>query len=153
MRRIFIGLMIIGHGALAQQQGVSDKEFGKLSWLEGTWVRTNVKPGRSGTERWVRRSGNELMGWGVSMKGADTSFVEKLKVIVKSGSIYYVSDVPENAKPVDFILTSIDDDGFVCENPSHDFPKKISYRLTGNSIRAVISGDGKEMEFLFERTN
>lgn len=85
------------------------------------------------------------------MKGTDTSFVEKLKLVIKSGAIYYVSDVPENAKPVDFKITSIDDNGFVCENPAHDFPKKISYRKDGNKIRAVISGDGKEMEFLFSR--
>ena len=83
------------------------------------------------------------------MKGADTSFVEKVKIVVKGGEIYYVADVPENSKPVDFKITSIDDKSFVCENPAHDFPKKIAYYKDGNNLRAVISGDGKEMEYLF----
>jgi hypothetical protein len=149
--RLVVALLIVSHGAFAQTHRVSDKDFGKLSWLEGTWIRTNAKPGRSGTEVWVRENAKELIGRGVSMKGNDTSFVEKLKIVIKNGSIYYVSDVPENPKPVDFIITAIDDDGFVCENPLHDYPKKIVYRRTGDKLRAVTSGDGKEAEFLFER--
>ena len=143
-------MLIIAHGTYGQAS-VTDSDFKKLSWLEGTWTRTNVKPGRSGTERWIITGDKELTGWGITMKGADTSFVEKLKLIVKDGNIFYVSDVPENHRPVDFKLTSIDDNGFVCENPAHDFPKKIAYRRDGKTIRATISGDGKEVAFLFER--
>jgi hypothetical protein len=137
--------------AALAQPAVTVHHFSKLSWLEGTWVRTNVKPGRSGTERWVRGNGEEWIGWGVSMKAADTSFVEKLKIVIRDGAIYYVSDVPENPNPVAFKMTAIDENGFTCENPAHDFPKKISYKRDGSKVRAVISGDGKEMEFLFEK--
>jgi hypothetical protein len=151
MRLTIILFFIIQSTASCQTAKVTEKDFDKLLWLEGTWTRTNSKPGRNGTEHWVRGKGKELMGWGVSMKGSDTTFVEKFKLIAKSGALYYVADVPENQKPVDFLLTSIDADGFVCENSAHDFPKKISYHRNGNSIRTVISGDGKEMEFLFER--
>ena len=137
--------------ASCQSAPNADKDFSKLSWLEGTWVRTNAKPGRSGSEQWTRGKGSEWIGWGVNMKGADTTFVEKLKIVIKAGDIYYVSDVPENAKPIDFKITSIDEKSFVCENPAHDFPKKIAYYKDGNNLRAVISGDGKEMEYLFKR--
>lgn len=86
------------------------------------------------------------------MKGADTTFVEKLTIVIKSGNLYYVSDVPENPKPVDFKITFVDEKSFVCENPAHDFPKKIAYNKDGsNNLRAVISGDGKEVEYLFRR--
>jgi hypothetical protein len=135
----------------AQTVPSAEKDFGKLSWLEGTWIRTNAKPGRSGSERWIRSQANELTGWGVNMKGADTSFVEKLKIVIKAGAIYYVSDVPENPMPVDFKITSINETSFVCENPNHDFPKMIAYYKDGNNLRAVISGEGKSMEYLFKR--
>jgi hypothetical protein len=144
---------IISQAAFCQSGPATEKDFDKLSWLEGTWVRTNAKPGRSGTERWVKGNGKELIGWGVSMRGNDTSFVEKLKVVARPGAVYYVSDVPENPKPIEFRITSIDDNHFICENPSHDFPKKISYHRDGNKVRAVISGDGKEIEYLFEKKN
>jgi hypothetical protein len=150
MKSLALSLLLILSGC-AFAQTKSEKDFAKLSWLEGTWTRTNAKPGRSGVESWVKGMGKELIGLGVNMKGSDTSFVEKLKIIIRDGDIYYVSDVPENPKPVEFKVTSLDEKGFVCENPNHDFPKKISYQHDGNKLRAVISGDGKEMEYLFER--
>jgi hypothetical protein len=142
----FLALPLLGS---CQSTPKAEKDFSKLSWLEGTWVRTNAKPGRSGSEQWAKGKRNEWIGWGVNMKGADTTFVEKLKLVIKGGDIYYVSDVPENSKPVDFKVTSIDEKSFVCENPAHDFPKKIAYYKDGNNLKAVISGDGKEMEYLF----
>jgi Domain of unknown function (DUF6265) len=126
-------------------------DFKKLYWLEGTWVRTNIKPGHSGNERWVKISPTELQGTGVSMKGTDTAFVEKFKLVIKNNTIYYVADVPENKQPVDFKLTEISEKEFSCENPEHDFPKKIRYRKDGNIITATISGNGKSVDYLFEK--
>ncbi|WP_315820030.1 hypothetical protein [Paraflavitalea speifideaquila] len=62
-----------------------------------------------------------------------------------------MADVPQNKEPVYFKLTAITKDGFTCENPNHDFPKKIDYKLDGNKLRATISGDGKAIDYLFER--
>jgi hypothetical protein len=140
-------VLFSGH-ALAQP---SSRDFNKLNWLEGKWIRTNVKPGKSASEMWKKISGTEWKGKGVTLKGTDTVFVEKLKLIAKEGSIYYVADVPENKSEVLFKFIELTDHGFVCENPKHDFPKRISYSIDGNKLKAVISGDGKSMEFLFER--
>jgi Domain of unknown function (DUF6265) len=129
----------------------SSNDFNKLNWLEGKWIRTNVKPGKSASEMWKKISSTEWKGKGVTLRGMDTLFVEKLKLILKEGNIYYVADVPENKSEVLFKFTELTDHDFVCENPKHDFPKKISYHVDGNNLKAVISGDGKSMEFLFER--
>jgi hypothetical protein len=48
-------------------------------------------------------------------------------------------------------LTEITYTGFVCENPGHDFPKKISYHVEGHKLKAQISGDGKSVDYIFER--
>ena len=129
----------------------SNEEFKKLDWLEGTWTRTNVEPGRSAYEKWQKISTSEWSGLGVNMKGDDTTFIEKLKLVIKAYNIYYVADIVENKEPVYFKLTSITDDGFVCENAQHDFPKKISYKKDGEKVRATISGDGKSIDYLFEK--
>ncbi|MEJ0031063.1 MAG: DUF6265 family protein [Bacteroidota bacterium] len=126
------------------------QDLAKVEWLNGTWNRTNAKPGRSGSEMWTKNN-NELIGRGVTMKGVDTAFVEKLKIVAKDGKLFYVADVPENKTTVWFEFTSLTDKGFVCENPKHDFPKKISYSLDGDNLKAVISGDGKEIDYLFVR--
>jgi hypothetical protein len=149
---IFIFLALLESSGFCQTP-VTQQDFGKLAWIEGTWVRTNAKAGRSATEQWVKGNGEEWTGLTVSMKGSDTTLVERMKLITHDGAIYYVADVPENKEPVPFKVTAIDKDGFTCENPAHDFPKKIAYRREGNNLRAVISGDGKEIEYLFERKN
>lgn len=122
----------------------------KVAWLTGTWTRTNVKPGRSGVEVWDLKNG-ELIGRGVTMKGVDTAFVEKLKIVAKDGKLFYVADVPPNNGEVWFEFTSLGDKSFVCENPRHDFPKKIAYDLDGDNLKAVISAGEKSVDYLFVR--
>ena len=128
----------------------NQNEAGRVDWLVGTWTRTNAKPGRSGAEVWTKVN-NELIGRGVNMKGADTAFVEKLKIVSKDGKLFYVADVPENDGEVWFEFTELTNKSFVCENPTHDFPKKISYALEGDQLKATISGGGKEIDYLFVR--
>ncbi len=132
-------------------RGQSASDFKKLTWLEGSWIRTNAKPGRSGVEWWKMAGVNELTGRGISLKGVDTTFVEKLRITIHDNVICYVADVPENKEPVYFRFTSLTGNSFVCENPAHDFPKKISYSLDGRKLTAIVSGDGKEIVYLFER--
>lgn len=149
---LFLILLLISTGAIGQNNSSQATEkFKKLNWLIGTWERTNVKPGRAAHERWEKISENELLGYGVSLQGKDTVFMEKLRILIKQDSIVYVADVPENKKPVYFRLTEVTNSGFICENVKHDFPKKISYQLEGRKLKAQISGGGKTIDFLFER--
>lgn len=92
-----------------------------------------------------------MIGRGFNLKGVDTVFVEKIKIVVKDNELYYVADVPENKGEVYFRFIHFSRDGFVCENPQHDFPKKIAYSFDGKTLRATISGDGKQMDYLFEK--
>lgn len=149
---LFILLLAVSTTAIGQvNSNQITEKFKKINWVIGTWYRTNAKPGRSGIEKWEITSANELRGFGINLQGKDTTFVEKLRIIIKDDNIVYVADVPENQKPVYFKLTEISDTGFVCENPEHDFPKKISYQLEGKKLKAQISGDGKAIDYLFEK--
>ncbi len=144
-----LSVVLISVSGFAQSPQLNGKDgLKKLSWLEGTWGRTNVKPGRTAHERWVRTESG-LQGWGVSMNGSDTSFVEKIKIVLKDNQLFYTADVPENKEPIYFKFTELTATSFVCENPTHDFPKKISYQLDGKNLKATISGAGKSMDYLF----
>ncbi len=152
MSKLYLSLLFALTGHLLAGQSLSKKtttDFNKLKWMMGTWTRTDSEPGQTGIESWQKISPHEFQGSGVTMKGADTLFIEKLKIEIRDNSIYYVSDVPENPKPVSFALTEITESGFVCENPQHDFPKKISYQLSGESLKATISGNGKSIDYFF----
>ena len=143
---VLVVLTIAATSAFAQTT-----DIGKVEWLVGKWTRTNAKPGRSGVEIWTKKSATELVGRGISLKGTDTTFVEKLRIVVKDNKLFYVSDVPENKGEVWFGFTVLTENGFVCEDPKHDFPKKISYTLSGGELTAVVSGDGKMIDFVFKR--
>jgi hypothetical protein len=83
------------------------------------------------------------------LKGTDTVFTEKLQLIIKDNSVFYVADVPGNNGLVYFKLTTVTDTSFVCENPAHDFPKKIAYTLTRGKLNATVSGNGKAIDYVF----
>lgn len=150
--RILFMLILISDVALCQDLQ-SEQKLRKLSWLEGTWNRTNVKTRRTVSERWEKTDQGDFRGWGVSMNGQDTSFVEKLTIITKDNEVYYVADVPENKELTYFRFIELTATGFVCENPEHDFPKKISYQLNGTKLKATISGNGKSIDYFFEKLN
>ena len=151
MKQCFFLLIVVLYSSCMYGQAPTAADFKKLDWLQGTWNRTNAKPGRGGNERWTKVSATAWQGVGVTLRGKDTAFIEKLQLVTKDGNIYYVADVPENKGAVCFKFTAISNDGFTCENPEHDFPKMISYKKEGNTIRAVISGNGRSMEYLFAR--
>ena len=151
MKNILVLLLVfvINYNDLKAQ--VTAKDFVKLKWLTGEWEGTNTKPGTTRIEKWWLNSDNELQGEGIVMKGSDTAFVEKAKLIIKDNGIYYVADVPGNKESVYFKLTSLSDHSFICENPKHDFPKKISYTNDDNNLKATISGNGKSIDYFFKR--
>lgn len=125
-------------------------EFEKLSWIVGEWERTNVKPDNSAFEIWQKESDYVYSGIGVSLKGTDTTFVEKLRIEIKDNQVFYVADVRENSAPTYFKMNAITDHSFISENPEHDFPKNITYKLEENTLTAIISDGGdKKMGFVF----
>jgi hypothetical protein len=149
---LMLGMMF---SSLVFAQSPTEKvmsDFHSLSWLEGRWSRINIKrPGRTAYEVWKKPNDKEFTGIGITLQGTDTVFVEKLKIVIQGNEIHYVADVPENPELVHFKFTAQSPQGFTCENPNHDFPKKISYRLEGNTLNAQTSGDGKVQEFIFEK--
>lgn len=135
---------------LAFSVSANAQSLKEIEWLAGTWNRTNVKAGRAAHERWVKTT-EGLQGWGVNLNGADTTFVEKLRIVTKDNKLYYVAEVPQNKESTYFLITEVTTTSFTCENPEHDFPKKIVYQLDGNKLMATISGNGKSMDYFFER--
>lgn len=122
----------------------------KLSWILGSWERLDMPEGKSGAEKWKLR-GDHYEGIALNLNGTDTTFIEYIKIAKLDKDHFYIVEVSHNAEPTYFKLTSVTDSSFVCENPKHDFPKKIEYWLKGEEMHAKISGDGNEVGFRFKR--
>lgn len=119
----------------------------KANWFLGEWA--NSSPEGELTERW--RKVNDSIYHGESyfvIAAKDTVFAETVSLEEANGKLAYVVTVPNqnDAKPVRFEMTSVNDSVVIFENPEHDFPNKIIYNKIGNdSLVAEISGmkDGK----------
>ena len=118
------------------------------SFLLGNWIRINDKDSVTTYETWQ----NNFSGFGLTLKGKDTTFFEKMKIINKNDTLYLkVSGV--NESPTPFKFTEQTDSSFVCINQENEFPKKIKYWLENDLLKATVSNDDFKIDFIFERYN
>lgn len=133
--------------SFTQPKATSVKQF---QWLEGTWKQE----GKDVYEQWEVVSDSLIRGASFYKNGNDYKRGENMEFLLKDSFFHYVPLVfgQNNNQPVDFKVTSFTPVSFVAENPTHDFPKVISYRLTDNNHMAVyIEGNDKRIDFLFVR--
>lgn len=129
--------------------------FKKLYGLTGTW-KMNTKRGAV-CEEWRKVNKNYLQSKGYMVKGKDTMITEKIALTNTREGIFYTSTVEDqnNKQPVPFKMTSSENNEFVFENPQHDFPKRIVYKLvTADSLHAYIDDGtetGKRQNFYYKR--
>lgn len=118
----------------------------KPSFLIGKWIFTNADDSIKTYENWRM----DFTGFGLSLKGKDTIFFEQLRVLEKNDSLFLeVSGV--NEIPTLFQFTEQTETFFVCENLRNEFPKKIKYYMDGPLLKAEISNENFQLDFIFEK--
>lgn len=127
-----------------------EKDQRDFKWLLGDWKRINETQDLRTFESWKKNSENEYEGFGFSLKKSDTVFKERM-YLRKEAENWSLVISGVNEEPTVFNLTDIEKRRFVAENPENEFPKKITYFDNVNSLNAIISGDGKEIIYKFEK--
>lgn len=118
----------------------------------GNWE--NISDEGNLTEKWVVKNDSTYYAETYFIKGKDTLFSEKVDLIQRGDKLFYIPTVTNqnDNNGIEFVLTSADSNEIIFENPTHDYPKKITYKLINNdSINAQISGNGKSEDFSFKR--
>ena len=123
------------------------EEVKKPRFLLGNWIRTNDKPNQSTTEVW----NPDFTGIGITLQQRDTVFKELLSIIEKD-NVLYLKVEGVNEKPTLFKFTSQTETSFVCENPENEFPKKISYYIESDTLKASVSNDDFTIDFSFSKS-
>ena len=75
-----------------------------------------------------------LLAW---MQSPETGLRETLRLVSMSDGVFYIAKVTENDLPVPFRMTRCADDLAVFENPEHEAPRKLTYKLK----RANVNND------------
>ena len=124
-----------------------------LHWLLGTWVAEHRKTVT--IESWRKVSPKTFEGVGKSSTKASNKrhSSELLRLIEMNNELFYIAKPEQNNLPVAFKLTECTNKSVVFENPAHDFPKKLEYKLkTDHEMFVIVSGEqGKRFTINFIR--
>ena len=125
----------------------------ELGWIAGHWAGP---VGRAqAEEHWIAPAAGAMLGVSRTIVKDRMVAFEFLRIEKRAGAIFYVAQ-PGGRPPTDFKLTQSTPTSAVFENPAHDHPKIIAYRLEGaDTLVAKIEGDEggqhKAREFRFKR--
>jgi hypothetical protein len=125
-----------------------------LSWLTGCWQSNKPNQTSIGGERWSPLRGGMMMGVSQTVKGDRTVDFEFLRIVQDGASVLYIAKPSSNPDETQFKLIKLANQEAVFENPAHDFPQRVIYRLKGTDLFARIEGknQGKEMGIDFPMT-
>ncbi|MDN3677203.1 DUF6265 family protein [Flavobacterium paronense] len=137
-------LAILSIALLISCQNKSEKKFDKLekmNWLIGNWEQK--LPDGTLKEAWTKQNDSTFSGKSFFINTKDTVHFESIKLTQSAEELKYIATVvgQNNDDPIVFELTSDVDNAFTFENPTHDYPQKITYKKVNESnMLASISG-------------
>ena len=136
--------------AVSASHPVDDKKpaLSDLAFIAGAWEGKDG--GATFEEHWTPASGGAMLAVSRTVAGGKMVQFEFLRIVERADGIFYVAQ-PNGGKPTEFKLTSLEGGKAVFENPTHDFPKAITYeKKKDGGLVATISGDGKSQSFPFQ---
>jgi hypothetical protein len=129
---------ILAGSAFAQGQKPTIVDF---SWLAGCWDGSGN--GRETLEQWMKPSGQTLLGMSRTVVNGKTVAYEFMQIREQDGEILFIAK-PSKQAETPFKLIKYADQEAVFENPQHDFPQRVIYKLEKDgSLAAAIEGTSK----------
>jgi len=125
-----------------------------LYWLTGSWQSADKQS--ITTEQWMMPSGNTMLGMSRTVSEGKTVLYEFLRIVQdQDGNISYIA-IPSGQKETSFKLKYIRDKEAAFENPKHDFPQRITYKLINDKelyarIEGEVDGKTESAEFVMKK--
>lgn len=120
MKIVLVLLFLTGVPALAG-------DLATLDWLAGCWAYDGRDPGSG--EYWMRPVSGSMLAVSRTVKGKHTVGFEYLRIAELDDDSIALFASPSGKAAVRFDLVSLTDTEVTFENPEHDFPQRIIYRL------------------------
>lgn len=135
-------------GMSAQSPTVED-----LGWLAGCW--SMPRPDGFTEEHWMRPAGGTMFGMNRTVRAGRTIEFEFLQIAMVDERLALLAR-PSGQAPATFPVKSVATREVVFENPDHDFPQRVIYRLTGDGallgrVEGVVDGQARSVEFPFRQ--
>ena len=127
-----------------------------LAWLAGCWASVGREAGSG--EQWTVPAGHTLLGISRTVVNSKTAAYEFLQIReTENGEIEYVA-APSGQAEATFLMVRLSESEVVFENPDHDFPQRIIYRLKADGIleariEGEVNGKARAVDFPMKRTD
>jgi hypothetical protein len=124
-----------------------------VAFLAGCW-KLEAK-GRVVDEQWMAPSAGALLGMSRTVVNGKIAEYEFLQIRELPEGLTYIAK-PSNQPEARFVASSKTGDEVVFENPKHDFPQRIRYRVSGNNLHAriegTLNGKARGVDYPYTRT-
>jgi hypothetical protein len=116
-----LGMLVAG-GAPAAEGDVTT-----LAWMAGCWT---PEQGEAGSiEQWLSPAGGTMLGVSRTVKNGRTVEFEFMQLRTNAeGKLVFIA-LPSGQKQTTFVASAVGPNSVTFENPQHDFPQKVTYRL------------------------
>lgn len=144
---VLLPLLVVSNTAVAN-------DVTALAWLAGCWAPEKGDPGS--LEHWLPPAGGTMLGVSRTVKNGQTVEFEFMQLRVNAdGQLVFIA-LPSGQKQATFVASNVSKDSVTFENPQHDFPQKVSYRLepTGRLVGRIEGPRGgtvRSIEFPMRR--
>ncbi len=159
MKKIVGGIIFCASLMAFTDAGPGDAgKMDSFKWLIGSWSMESKNELIIETWRPMTDTSFEGESTRYNKKTTETVPLEKIRVVSRDKEYFYIPVAQGQNKngPTEFKITSFNKNGFMAENPSHDFPKRISYTLSKkDSLHAFIDAGSqkgsKRSDYYFAR--
>ena len=133
--------------------GIVHPSVKQLHWLSGCWALNGAEEGSG--EQWTSPAGGAMLGMARTIRGGRMFSFEYLRIVETVDDTLKLVATPSGQAPAEFSLLTLSESEVVFENPNHDFPQSIMYRLLDQGhLLGRIDGksDGEEVHVDFPMT-
>ena len=126
-----------------------------IGWMTGCWAAVGQDPGS--VEQWSSPAGGTMFGFNRVIREGKTVAFEYLRIVDEGDEVVLIAS-PSGQNTARFKLVGIADRSVTFENPEHDFPQRIIYRLANDGnligrIEGTIDGAPRAVDFPMTKTS
>ena len=127
-----------------------------LAWLAGCWQSSKPDTGDLLSEQWMKPEGGMMIGMGRTVRGGKAADWEFMRIEQVGDSLTFYAKPRANKEETPFKMSRMSESEVVFEDPAHDFPQRVTYRLTKTgslapSIEGMINGKLKTIDFPMQK--
>ena len=124
---------------LAPLAQAAEPSLDALNWLAGCWRADDADAGSG--EQWMPQAGGSMLGMSRTVGGGKTVAHEFMRIAgAADGRLTFFAQ-PSGKPPAAFVAIKQTADEVIFENPEHEFPQRVAYRLEPPAhLRARIEG-------------